>query len=41
MLTRTVEPDTPPKVSYQLTPPGRELAERLYAVLEWIGHNLL
>ncbi|MCO1575680.1 helix-turn-helix transcriptional regulator [Crossiella sp. SN42] len=40
LIARSVEPDTPPKVSYALTPPGRELAERLYAVLEWIGRNL-
>ncbi|NNH74150.1 helix-turn-helix transcriptional regulator [Nocardia uniformis] len=39
LTERTVEPTTPPKVSYSLTPMGMEVAERLHGLLEWVSVN--
>lgn len=39
LTERTVEPTTPPKVSYSLTPMGQEVAERLHGLLEWVSVN--
>ncbi|MER6946113.1 helix-turn-helix domain-containing protein [Nonomuraea sp. NPDC000554] len=36
LIERTVEPATPPRVSYTLTPIGAELATRLQELIEWI-----
>ncbi|MCQ8194308.1 winged helix-turn-helix transcriptional regulator [Streptomyces rugosispiralis] len=36
LVERTVEPATPPRVSYALTPLGVELAGRLQGLIEWI-----
>ncbi len=35
IVTRTVYPDTPPRVEYALTSRGRRLGEILNAVAEW------
>ncbi|GAA5096420.1 winged helix-turn-helix transcriptional regulator [Nocardia iowensis] len=39
LTERTVEPTTPPKVSYALTPMGKEVAEQLHGLLEWVSVN--
>ncbi|WP_378735900.1 winged helix-turn-helix transcriptional regulator [Nocardia brasiliensis] len=39
LTERTVEPTTPPKVSYALTPMGTEVAEQLHGLLEWVSVN--
>lgn len=36
LIERTVEPATPPRVSYTLTPLGAELATRLQGLIKWI-----
>lgn len=36
LIERTVEPATPPRVSYALTPLGAELATRLQGLIKWI-----
>jgi len=36
LVERTVEPTTPPRVSYELTPLGGELAGHVQALLDWI-----
>ncbi|MDB5443605.1 MAG: yybR 4 [Phenylobacterium sp.] len=38
-ITRTVYPTIPPKVEYQLTDLGRELAVPVRALGEWAQHN--
>jgi DNA-binding HxlR family transcriptional regulator len=37
LIERTVEPVTPPRVSYALAPLGEELAVPLRALLDWIA----
>lgn len=39
LTDRTVEPTTPPKVTYALTPMGMEVAERLHGLLDWVSIN--
>jgi DNA-binding HxlR family transcriptional regulator len=39
LVSRTVEPSTPPKVSYQLTSLGVSLAEQLKGLIGWIVAN--
>ncbi|PXX63158.1 HxlR family transcriptional regulator [Nocardia tenerifensis] len=39
LTERTVEPSTPPKVTYALTPRGQEVAEQLRGLLEWVSIN--
>ncbi|MCP2165716.1 winged helix-turn-helix transcriptional regulator [Goodfellowiella coeruleoviolacea] len=36
LLDRVVEPTRPPQVSYELTAIGREVAERLTGLVDWI-----
>lgn len=36
LVGRTVEPTTPPRVSYELTPLGQGLAQSLGQLLDWI-----
>ncbi|GGZ45372.1 putative HTH-type transcriptional regulator YtfH [Streptomyces inusitatus] len=36
LLSRTVEPASPPRVTYALTPLGRELSSVLSGLVEWI-----
>ncbi|MGK9269415.1 helix-turn-helix transcriptional regulator [Williamsia muralis] len=40
MLTRTVLEAIPPKVEYELTPMGREIAERLHGLIELVQSNM-
>jgi DNA-binding HxlR family transcriptional regulator len=40
MLTRTVLEAIPPKVEYDLTPLGREIAERLHGLIELVQSNM-
>lgn len=40
LLARTSHPVVPPRVEYALTPSGRELASRLFALFTWIGENV-
>ena len=37
LIERDVEPTAPPRVTYSLTPLGRELAEHLNTLLGWIA----
>ena len=37
LLAREVEPATPPRVSYALTPLGRDLVGHLRGLLDWIA----
>ncbi|SDU86323.1 DNA-binding transcriptional regulator, HxlR family [Jiangella alkaliphila] len=37
MVLRTVEPTVPPRVSYELSPLGRELTVPLQGLLDWIA----
>ncbi|MBF6472079.1 MULTISPECIES: winged helix-turn-helix transcriptional regulator [Nocardia] len=39
LVARTVEPSTPPRVSYELTPLGQGLTESLLQFLEWIRQH--
>jgi DNA-binding HxlR family transcriptional regulator len=39
-VKRTAYPEVPPRVEYRLTPLGREVAERLQALVTWIEHNV-
>ncbi|CCH31118.1 helix-turn-helix domain-containing protein [Actinosynnema sp. NPDC047251] len=39
LLHREVEPSTPPKVTYSLTPLGDQLTARVRVLLEWVGAN--
>ncbi|MFI9405800.1 winged helix-turn-helix transcriptional regulator [Nocardia sp. NPDC052316] len=38
-VARTVEPTTPPQVTYALTPMGIEVAEQLHGLLSWVSTN--
>lgn len=40
LIARTSYPVVPPRVEYALTPPGRELGERLFNLFRWIGENV-
>jgi DNA-binding HxlR family transcriptional regulator len=39
LVARTVEPSTPPRVSYALTPLGTGLADQLQGLIKWIVAN--
>ncbi|MFC9441063.1 winged helix-turn-helix transcriptional regulator [Nocardia sp. NPDC057030] len=39
LTDRTVEPTTPPQVTYSLTPMGMEVADRLHGLLDWVSIN--
>ncbi|WP_433173049.1 winged helix-turn-helix transcriptional regulator [Actinoallomurus sp. CA-150999] len=39
-VLRKAEPTIPPRVEYSLTPLGREAAERLLNVIEWLEANM-
>jgi DNA-binding HxlR family transcriptional regulator len=39
LVSRTVEPATPPRVSYALTPLGEGLEHRLQGLIKWIVAN--
>lgn len=39
-VQRTAYPEVPPRVEYQLTPLGREVAEHVERLVEWIEGNL-
>ncbi|WP_280249575.1 winged helix-turn-helix transcriptional regulator [Nocardia abscessus] len=39
LVARTVEPTTPPRVSYELTPLGQGLTASLLQFLEWIRQH--
>ncbi|MFI9504559.1 winged helix-turn-helix transcriptional regulator [Nocardia sp. NPDC052566] len=39
LVTRTVEPTMPPRVSYELTDLGRGLAESLQPFMDWIRRH--
>jgi DNA-binding HxlR family transcriptional regulator len=39
LLTRTQYDEVPPRVEYELTDDGRELAVRLEPVLEWVDEH--
>ncbi|MFX0574181.1 winged helix-turn-helix transcriptional regulator [Nocardia nepalensis] len=39
LISRTVEPTTPPRVSYELTELGHGLTESLHRFLEWIRQH--
>ncbi|WP_020658483.1 winged helix-turn-helix transcriptional regulator [Amycolatopsis benzoatilytica] len=41
LIERSVEPDSPPKVSYALTDLGRELTIPLEGLLDWIGSRTI
>ena len=40
LLTRTVEPTTPPKVTYALSGLGEEIAPTLQSIVEWLGRKI-
>lgn len=40
LVRRSVEPAVPPRVSYELTAMGREVAAPLTGVLRWIGRRM-
>lgn len=40
LVVRRSHPVVPPHVEYALTPNGRALAERLFALFKWIGENV-
>jgi DNA-binding HxlR family transcriptional regulator len=39
LVTRTAFPEVPPRVEYALTDRGRELAERMLPLMDWIADN--
>ncbi|WP_433196615.1 winged helix-turn-helix transcriptional regulator [Nocardia sp. CA-107356] len=39
LIARTVEPSTPPRVSYELTALGQGLTESLHLFLDWIRRH--
>ncbi len=39
-VLRTAYPEVPPRVEYQLTPLGREVARKVGGLVEWIEGNL-
>lgn len=39
-VERTAYPEVPPRVEYRLTTLGREVAERVETLVEWIEENL-
>ncbi|HVV09126.1 helix-turn-helix domain-containing protein [Amycolatopsis sp.] len=41
LVARTVEPTTPPRVSYELTPLGQGLAKSLEQLLRWIRQHTI
>jgi DNA-binding HxlR family transcriptional regulator len=40
LITRSVEPSIPPKVTYELTDLGHEAAISLNQIAEWLGRNI-
>ncbi|KAB8194597.1 transcriptional regulator [Nonomuraea phyllanthi] len=40
MVLRVAEPSIPPRVEYSLTPLGREAAERLIPLIEWVEERM-
>jgi len=38
-VARTVHPEVPPRVEYELTPMGRDLSEAICGVWKWTGAN--
>lgn len=40
LIARTSYPVVPPRVEYELTTSGRELAARLFDLFKWIGDNV-
>jgi DNA-binding HxlR family transcriptional regulator len=39
LVSRTVYPEVPPRVEYQMTSRGRRLGPVFDAILKWAGHN--
>jgi DNA-binding HxlR family transcriptional regulator len=39
LVLRTAYPEVPPRVEYALTARGRELAERMLPLMDWIADN--
>ena len=39
LVHREAQPTIPPRVDYELTPRGHELAERLIPLMDWIADN--
>lgn len=39
-VLRTAYPEIPPRVEYSLTPLGRDVAERVESLIEWIQSNV-
>ena len=39
-VERTAYPEVPPRVEYRLTPLGRDVAQRVEGLVEWIEGNL-
>jgi DNA-binding HxlR family transcriptional regulator len=40
LITRSVEPSVPPKVTYELTALGHEAANPLKQIVEWLGKHI-
>jgi DNA-binding HxlR family transcriptional regulator len=40
LVTRSVEPSVPPKVTYELTALGHEAANSLKQIVEWLGKHI-
>lgn len=40
LVTRSVEPSVPPKVTYELTALGHEAANSLQQIVEWLGKHI-
>ncbi|WP_339923910.1 helix-turn-helix domain-containing protein [uncultured Cyclobacterium sp.] len=40
LVKRTVFPQIPPKVEYELTPRGKSLLPHLFALTEWANNNM-
>ncbi|TKT81286.1 helix-turn-helix domain-containing protein [Aquamicrobium sp. LC103] len=40
MVSRHVEPTIPPRVSYELTPLGKEVSMPMRAISDWIGNRM-
>ncbi|EZP71053.1 Transcriptional regulator, HxlR family [Sphingomonas paucimobilis] len=39
LVSRSISGDVPPKVSYALTPLGRELASHIHMMIDWTTHH--
>jgi DNA-binding HxlR family transcriptional regulator len=40
LITRSVDPSVPPKVTYELTALGHEAANSLQQIVEWLGKHI-